>query len=152
MKRTKNFEAVKAELKNVANEQAAFYIKNRANKKTFLSCGRVDFVSDEVQYEIVGCYIGVGRTKTIDDNNVCLVHKDGSEGAEKGKITRLKDIKSIDAIELILKGLFEKEHKGIKSFINFSKDSKSISYSLNNQFSNSYSSKSSTSHPLLCCK
>lgn len=108
MKRTKNFEAVKAELKNVANEQAAFYIKNMANKKTFLSCGWVDFVSDElVQYEIVGCYIGVGRTKTIDDNNVCLVHKDGSEGAEKGKITRLKDIKSIDAIELILKGLFE---------------------------------------------
>lgn len=108
MKRTKNFESVKAELKNVANEQAAFYIKNRANKKTFLSCGWVDFVSDElVQYEIVGCYIGVGRTKTIDDNNVCLVHKDGSEGAEKGKITRLKDIKSIDTIELILKGLFE---------------------------------------------
>ena len=109
MKRTKNFETVKAELKNVANEQAAFYIKNRENKKSFyLSCGWVDFVSDElIQYEIVGCYIGVGRKKTITDNNVCLVHKDGSEGAEKGKISTLKDIKSIDTIELILKGLFE---------------------------------------------
>lgn len=112
MKRTKNFQAIKTELINIANEQAAFYIKNRANKNpnkaTFLSCGWVDFVSDElIQYEIVGAYIGVGKNTTINDNNVCLVHKDGSEGAEKGKIYRLKDIKSIDTIETILNGLCE---------------------------------------------
>lgn len=111
MKR-RNFEAVKAELKNIANEQAAYYIKNSANKDIYLSCGWVDFVSDElIQYEIVGCYIGVGRTKTVEDNNVCLVHKDRSEGAKKGKITRLKDIKSIDTIERILQGLFENYKK-----------------------------------------
>lgn len=40
---------------------------------------------------------------TVEDNNVCLVHKDRSEGAKKGKITRLKDIKSIDTIERYFK-------------------------------------------------
>lgn len=112
MKRTKNFEAVKAELKNVAIEQAAFYIVNRATSSVFLSCGWVDFVSDElIQYEIVGCYIGVGKSKTIEANNVCLVHKDGSEGSEKGKIRRLKDINSIDVIERILNGLYKNYNK-----------------------------------------
>lgn len=109
MKDAYSFQALKIELKNVANGQAAFYIRNRANKvKCYLDCGYVDFVSDElIQYEIVGAYIGVGRTKNIEDSNVCLVHKEGSEGSEKGKITRLKDIRSIDAIERILDGLHE---------------------------------------------
>ncbi len=108
----RNFEAVKAELKNVAIEQAAYYIINRATSSVYLSCGWVDFVSDElIQYEIVGCYIGVGKTKTVEANNVCLVHKDGSEGSEKGKIVRLKDIKSIDVIERILNGLHENYKK-----------------------------------------
>ena len=93
---------LRKQLINAYCEQAKELINTSKNRNIYLKCGWVDFVSEElIQYEIVGCYIS-------SDRRVYLVHKDGSEGAEKGKINRLDQITtSIDAIENIINGLRE---------------------------------------------
>lgn len=96
----------KKQLINAYCEEARRLINTSKNKNVYLSCGWVDFVSKElIQYEIVGAYVGVGRTKDISNGKICLVHKDNSEGSFEGKIKTLDQIDSIDTIECIVNGL-----------------------------------------------
>jgi len=95
-------ENAKAKLINLLCEEArTLLLDGKAHY-----CGWVDFVgSDLIQYEIVGCFIGVGKSKNLQTGDIILVHQDNSEGHLKGNIMKLKEIKSIDVIENIIKNL-----------------------------------------------
>lgn len=112
MTRKENITKSKAQLINMMCEEARYFFNNKKVEGDYLKCGWVDFVDDDlIQYEIVGVYVGCGRNTDRTNGRICLVHKTGSEGAENGCIISLDQIKSIDTIELILKGLEENYEK-----------------------------------------
>ena len=80
-------------------KEALKLINNSKKTNYYIKIGWIDFVSDDlIQYEIVGVCKGM-------NNRVLLVHKDNSEGAKKGDIYFMHQIKSIDVLESILKAV-----------------------------------------------
>lgn len=108
MTRKENITIVKSHLIKLLCEEARYFINNRKSQDVYLKCGYVDFVDDDlVQYEIVGAYVGCGLNTNTSNGKICLVHKTDSEGSIKGNIITLDQLKSIDTIELIIRGLEE---------------------------------------------
>ena len=89
-------EEAKQALIDVMIEEVKSIMHKKYSKDGFYSCGWVDYLdNDLVQYEIVAVYF-------TEDNNVGLVHKDGSEGATSERIYLLSHIDNIEFLESIL--------------------------------------------------
>jgi len=102
--KTKIKEARQA-LINLMCEEAENIINNSVKTKAYCSCGWVDYIEDDlIQYEFIGAYVSASGV-------VYMVHKSGSEGSEKGRVSMMKDIKDIQKLEWILKGLEENKRK-----------------------------------------
>ena len=95
----KTIKKAKQKLIDAIIKETADIINNSIKTNYYVKCGWIDFVSDDlIQYEIVGVCKGM-------NNRILLVHKDNSEGAKKGDIYFMHQIKSIDTLEQILTGV-----------------------------------------------